>query len=69
MTESDDSSRSRPNTGGAQARTKAEDLREKARRAVKLANAIADQETSRALNVYAIKLLEKADALERQGET
>ena len=27
MTESDDSSRSRPNTGGAQARTKAEDLR------------------------------------------
>jgi hypothetical protein len=69
MTESDDSSRSRPNTGGAQARTKAEDLREKARRAVKLANAIADHETSRALNVYAIKLLEKADALERQGET
>ena len=47
--------------------TEAEDLRGKARQAVQLATPIADQQSSRALNVYATKLLAKADDLEQQG--
>ena len=65
MTESDDFS-----TGGVQARTEAQRLRAQARHAIQLANAaITDQEAYRALQAYTLQLLEKADALERQGET
>ena len=48
--------------------TEAERLRAHARRSIKLADAIADQQASRALKAYAAELLERADALERKDE-
>ena len=68
MTESEDFSRSWPNTGRAQARTEAERLRTQARRAVELARDVTGQEAAPALKAYAAELLERADALERKGE-
>jgi hypothetical protein len=69
VTESEDFSRSRPNKGGAQARTEAERVRSQARRALRLARDITDQEAARALKAHAADLLERAEAIERQGET
>jgi hypothetical protein len=65
----EDFSRSRPNTGGAHARTEAERLRTRARRALALARDVTDQEAARALKNHAADLLEKAEAIERQGKT
>jgi hypothetical protein len=48
--------------------TESERLRAHARRSIKLADAIADQQASRALKAYAAELLERADALERKDE-
>ena len=48
--------------------TEAERLRAHARRSLKLADAIADQQASRALKAYAAELLERADAIERKDE-
>ena len=76
MTESEDFSRSRPNTGGAHARTEAERFRTQARHALALARDVSDQEAAHALKAHAADLLghaadllEKAEAIERQGET
>ena len=49
-------------------KTEAERLRAHARRSLELARAIADQEAARALKAYAADLLERAEAIERQGE-
>ena len=49
-------------------KTEAERLRAHARRSLELARAIADQEATRALKAYAADLLERAEAIERQGE-
>ena len=48
--------------------TESERLRAHARRSIKLADAIADQQASRALKAYAAELLERADALERKDK-
>jgi hypothetical protein len=48
--------------------TESERLRAHARRSIKLADAIADQQASRALKAYAAELLERADAIERKDE-
>jgi hypothetical protein len=48
--------------------TESERLRAHARRSIKLADAIADQQASRDLKAYAAELLERADALERKDE-
>jgi hypothetical protein len=76
VTESEDFSRSRPNTGGAHERTEAERFRTRASRALALARDVTDQEAARALKAHAADLLghaadllEKAEAIERQGET
>jgi hypothetical protein len=47
--------------------TESERLRAHARRSLKLADAIADEEASRALKAYAAELLERADALRAEG--
>jgi hypothetical protein len=66
VTKSEDS---RPNPGGAQGRTEAQRLRTQARRALELARDITDQEAARALKAHAADLLERAEAIERQGKT
>jgi hypothetical protein len=68
VTESEYFSRSWPNTGRAQARTEAERLRTQARRALELARDVTGQEAAPALKAYAADLLERAEAIERQGE-
>jgi hypothetical protein len=68
VTESEDFSRSRPNTGRAQVGNEAGSLRTQARRAIRLAHAITDEKTTKNLEAFAAELLARADALERKGE-
>jgi hypothetical protein len=51
-----------------ESKTEAERLRAHARRSLELARAIADQEAARALKAYAADLLERAEAIERDGQ-
>ena len=67
MTESEDSRA--PKKGGPSAMTEAQRLRRQARRALELARDITDEEAARALKAHAADLLERAEAIERQGET
>ena len=64
MTERNDS---HPTTGGAQARTEAQLLRTQARRALKVARAINDQEAALRIEAYAAELLKRAEAIEREA--
>ena len=66
MTESEDS---RAPKRGPSAMTEAQRLRRQARRALELARDITDEDAARALKAHAADLLERAEAIERQGET
>ena len=48
--------------------TEPERLRGEARRALKVARAINDEKATKSLEAYAVDLLARADAIERQGE-
>ena len=67
MTESEDSRAPVPKRGSS-AMTEPERLRGEARRALKVARAINDEKATKSLEAYAVDLLARADAIERQGE-
>ena len=67
MTESEDSRAPVPKRGSS-AMTEPERLRGEARRALKVARAINDEQATKSLEAYAVDLLARADAIERQGE-